>query len=62
MKFNLSVEQVDHIVDIQEDIENKSKVIDDIVSGIIAPYCKDLDKYVLFIKHARRNAPPFHPC
>ena len=35
---------------IQDRVEEDSKQIDDIVRGIINPYVKDLDKYVLFIK------------
>ena len=31
-------------------VENNSKIIEDIVNDIIQPYCKDLDKYILFIK------------
>ena len=31
-------------------VEDNSKVIDDIVSEIISPYCGDLDRYVAFIK------------
>ena len=49
MKFSLTDEELDKVIDIQEDVEEKSKVIDTIVEGIIAPYCKDLDNYVAFI-------------
>ena len=35
---------------IREKVEINSKSIEDIVNEIIQPYCKDLDKYVLFIK------------
>lgn len=34
---------------IKSNVENNSKVIDEIVNTIIQPYCKDLDKYVKFI-------------
>ena len=30
-------------------VEDNAKVVDDIVSDIITPYCKDLDKYVSFV-------------
>ena len=55
MKFNLTDEELDHIHDIKDDVEGKSKVIDEIVNGIIAPYCKDLDNYVLFIKDCLKD-------
>lgn len=35
---------------IRNDVEQNSKSIDEIVNMIITPYCKDLDKYVEFIK------------
>ena len=38
------------IKSIREKVEINSKSIEDIVNDIIRPYCKDLDKYVLFIK------------
>lgn len=49
MKFNLTDEELDEIHDIKDDVEEKSKIIDEIVAGIIQPYCKDLDAYVKFI-------------
>lgn len=55
MKFNLTDEELDRVIDIQEDVEEKSKVIDTIVEGIILPYCKDLDNYVLFIKDCLKD-------
>ena len=55
MKFNLSYEELDKVMDIQDDVEEKSKVIDTIVEGIIQPYCKDLDNYVLFIKDCLKD-------
>lgn len=55
MKFNLSIEEVDKICDIKEQVEEHSKTIDTIVEGIIAPYCKDLDNYVLFIKDCLKD-------
>ena len=40
MKFNLTDEELDEIPNIQEDVEDKSKIIDDIVYGIISPCLK----------------------
>lgn len=55
MKFSLTDEELDEVIDIQEDVEEKSKVIDTIVEGIILPYCKDLDNYVSFIKDCLKD-------
>lgn len=55
MKFNLTDEELEHINKIQEDVEDKSKIIDDIVYDIIQPYCEGLDKYVLFIKDCLKD-------
>lgn len=55
MKFNLTDEELDVIHDIKGDVEGKSSVIDEIVDGIIQPYCKDLDKYVGFIKDCLKD-------
>lgn len=42
--------QIERVKNIQLHVEDNSKIIDDIVLSIIKPYCKDLDKYVEFIK------------
>lgn len=55
MKFNLTDEELDEIQDIKDDVEGKSTIIDEIVNSIIQPYCKDLDKYVLFIKDCLKD-------
>lgn len=55
MKFNLTDEELDEIHDIKDDVEGKSTIIDEIVNSIIQPYCKDLDKYVLFIKDCLKD-------
>lgn len=55
MKFNLTDEDLDRVLDKKDDIEEKSKVIDTIVEGIIQPYCKDLDNYVKFIKECLKD-------
>lgn len=44
---NLNLEKLNNI---KLHVEDNSKIIDGIVDGIIKPYCKDLDAYVLFIK------------
>lgn len=38
------------IQDIRDRVEGNSALMDEVVSGIIKPYCKDLDNYVVFIK------------
>lgn len=38
------------IQDLQNKVDVNSKAIEEIVNKIIQPYCKDLDKYVAFIK------------
>lgn len=55
MKFNLTDEELDNIYDIKDTVESHSKTIDEIVNGIIRPYCKDLDNYVSFIKECLKD-------
>lgn len=55
MKFSLTDEELEQVLDKKNDVEEKSKVIDDIVYGIISPFCKDLDNYVLFIKECLKD-------
>lgn len=50
MKFKISSDELGEIKDIQNKVEEHSKVIDEIVNSIISSYCRDLDNYVLFIK------------
>ena len=40
---------------IQARVEENSKVIEEIVAGVVRPYCKDLDKYVKFIRECLQN-------
>jgi hypothetical protein len=40
---------------IQTAVENHSKTINHIVADIIEPYCRDLDKYVNFVKDCLKN-------
>lgn len=55
MKFNLTDDELEKVLDIKDNVEEQSRVIDEIVSGIINPYCKDLDNYVLFIKDCLKD-------
>lgn len=53
MKFNITDE--DSLIKIQENIESNADALDTIVNDIIAPYCRDLDKYVRFIKDCLKD-------
>ena len=55
MKFNLTDQDIDDIGDVKVGVENKAVIIDDFVTDIINPYCKDLDNYVLFIKDCLKD-------
>lgn len=55
MRFNLTDEELNEINKIQADVEDKSKIIDDIVYDIIQPYCEGLDNYVAFIKDCLKD-------
>ena len=56
MNFNLADEEaMNQILDVQADVEEKSGIMDHIVSDIIQPYCRDLDNYVLFIKDCLKD-------
>lgn len=46
---------IDAVSNIKLHVENNSKVVDGIVEGIIQPYCKDLDKYVSFIRDCLKD-------
>lgn len=41
--------------EIQNRVELNAAKLDEIVNGIIEPYCKDLDKYVAFIKEILKD-------
>ena len=48
------------VAGVQTKVEGHSSVLSDIVNEIIEPYCKDLDRYVMFIKdclHDGENPP-----
>lgn len=53
MKFNITDE--DSLTKIQENIESNADALDTIVNDIISPYCRDLDKYVRFIKDCLKD-------
>lgn len=47
MKFQLGDKK--RVDEVKKQVEDDSKQIDEIVNGIIKPYCKSLDEYVEFI-------------
>lgn len=55
MKFNITDENASSLTKIQENIESNAGALDSIVNEIIAPYCRDLDKYVRFIKDCLKD-------
>lgn len=55
MKFSISDVDNDSLKEISDGVEENAKVIDDIVRKIIEPYCKDLDRYVEFIKDVLKD-------
>lgn len=63
MKFEVQEMTKEHITSIKDRVETNSTQIDEIVNGIIQPYCKDLDKYVNFIRECLKDGqnPPTTP-
>lgn len=55
MKFKLSAEDLNAINGVKYRVEENSKQIDDIVNGIIKPYCSALDEYVSFIAECLKD-------
>ena len=55
MKSDLSKIDTDALSGIKLRVEDNSHIVDNIVSDIIKPYVKDLDKYVKFISDCLRN-------
>lgn len=43
------------ITEIQTKVEEHSTTIDQLVNGVISPYCKDLDKYISFIRSCLKD-------
>ena len=63
MKFELQEMTQETINTMKDRVERNSTQIDEIVNSIIQPYCKDLDKYVLFIRDCLKDGenPPTTP-
>lgn len=55
MKYLLDAEDMLKLNKIRLNVEDNSMQIDEIVQGIIKPYCEDLDKYVKFIKDCLKD-------
>lgn len=55
MKFNISETELDNIINVNNSVESNGIIIDKIVNDIIQPYCKDLDRYVMFIKDCLKD-------
>lgn len=55
MKFEISEITDEQIEKLENRVETNSKQLDSIVESIIKPYCKDLDKYILFIKDCLKD-------
>lgn len=46
---------LERVAKVQDKVEENSKLIDNLVQDVIKPYCKDLDKYVAFIKECLKD-------
>ena len=55
MKIDLDNEVMQSLKEIRDKVENHSEQIDKIVSDIITPYCKSLDKYISFIRECLKD-------
>ena len=55
MKFKIDESELKKVIGIREQVEENSKSIDEIVNDIIQPYCRDLDKYVEFIRDCLKD-------
>ena len=54
-QINFKEVNQDDVKRIQKKVESHSTILEEIVNGIIEPYCKDLDKYVQFIRDCLRD-------
>ena len=54
-QIRLPVIDKDAVLDLKQKIEDHSASITEIVNEIIDPYCKDLDRYVLFIRDCLKD-------
>ena len=55
MKISLDEAGIKKVNDAKQRIEENSKQVAEIIDTIIKPYCKDLDKYVMFIKDCLKD-------
>ena len=55
MNFQLTEIEQEQVSELKTRVESNSRQLDEIVNGIIQPYCKDLDRYVLFIKDCLKD-------
>lgn len=55
MKSDISNIDVKALENIRYRVDDNSKIVDTIVSDIIKPYVKDLDRYVTFIRDCLKN-------
>lgn len=53
--MTLSKDELKEIQGIKYNVEQHSKTLDKIVDDIIQPYCKDLDKYIVFIRDCLKD-------
>ena len=53
--INFEEANPDKIESVREKVESHSEIINKIVQDIISPYCKDLDKYVEFIRDCLKD-------
>lgn len=47
--------QIEKVKNIRLRVEDNSNTIDEIVDDIIQPYCRDLDKYIVFIRDCLKD-------
>ena len=55
MKFELQDVSEESIHKLENRVEQNSRQLDEIVNGIIQPYCRDLDRYVDFIRNCLKD-------
>jgi len=55
MIYDVEVAAKDVVAKIKGKVEDASVQVDEIVSGIITPYCKDLDNYVRFVGNCLKD-------
>lgn len=55
MIYDIDVKVADVVEKIKGKVETASVHVDEIVTGIISPYCADLDKYVKFISSCLKD-------